>query len=182
MSIEETPLKDVFVIKPSVFQDDRGYFFESSNTMSNEGTVLEKYNWVQENESKSTRGVLRGLHFQKGGFAQAKLVRVILGEVFDVAVDLRKESPTFGKTFSIILSGDNKKQFLVPRGFAHGFLVLSKTAIFSYKCDNHYTPEYDSGIVYNDSDLNISWPELDIVYQLSAKDESLSNFKNAFKF
>ena len=182
MTIEETSLKDVFIISPRVFIDGRGYFFESFNLSAIKGTVLNNYNWVQENESKSTKGVLRGLHFQKGNHSQAKLVRVIIGEVFDVAVDLRKNSPTFGKSYSVVLSDKNKKQLLIPRGFAHGFLVLSDTAVFSYKCDNYYSPKHDSGVIYNDLDLKIDWPELDIHYQLSKKDESLDDFKDVYKF
>ena len=182
MIIEKTSLKDVYVITPKVFKDDRGYFYETFNSNTTKGSVLDKYNWVQENESRSTKGVLRGLHFQKGDYAQTKLVRVILGEVFDVAVDLREGSVTYGKWHGEILTEDNKKQFLVPRGFAHGFLVLSEIAIFSYKCDNFYSPENDSGIIYNDPSVGISWPELDVPFQLSAKDQGLKTISEAYKF
>lgn len=182
MTIRDTPLKDVYIIEPKVFKDDRGYFFESHNQEKTKNTILESYNWVQENESKSTKGVLRGLHFQKGNFSQAKLVRVILGKVFDVAVDLRKDSPSFGKWYGVTLSEENKHQFLVPRGFAHGFLVLSDEAVFSYKCDNFYAPEHDSGIKYNDQTLKIDWPLDTDSYLLSQKDQQLNTFQNAFKF
>ena len=182
MIIESTPLSDVYVIKPRVFADARGYFFESYNKQSVKDTVLETYDWVQENESESTRGVLRGLHFQKGDYAQAKLVRVIKGEVFDVAVDLRKDSATYGKWHGELLTGENKKQFLVPRGFAHGFMVISETAVFSYKCDNYYAPEHDSGIMYNDPQIGIQWPDLDTDIVLSKKDQALNSFEEAYKF
>ncbi|WP_422007585.1 dTDP-4-dehydrorhamnose 3,5-epimerase [Roseivirga pacifica] len=182
MTIRDTPLKDAYIIEPKVFSDDRGYFFESHNQEKTKNTILESYNWVQENESKSTKGVLRGLHFQKGNYSQAKLVRVILGKVFDVAVDLRKDSPSFGKWHGVILSEENKHQFLVPRGFAHGFLVLSDVAVFSYKCDNFYAPEHDSGIRYDDIELNINWPLDEKLFLLSQKDSELDNFKNSHKF
>ena len=182
MKIEKTPLADVFVIDPKVYADERGYFFETYNEQSVKGTVLDGFNWVQENESKSTRGVLRGLHFQKGKYAQAKLVRAIVGEVFDVAVDMRADSPTLGQWYGIVLSGENKKQFLIPRGFAHGFLVLSEVAIFAYKCDNYYAPEHDSGLYYNDQEISINWPELNIEYVLSEKDRQLDSFAKAYKF
>ena len=124
MKILDTPLKDVFVIEPKIFEDDRGYFFEASNKRNEKGTVLEKYEWVQENQSQSAKGVLRGLHFQEGAYAQSKLVRVISGEVFDVAVDLRVNSDTYGQWHGLVISAANKRQYLIPRGFAHGFLVL----------------------------------------------------------
>ncbi|MEC7756008.1 MAG: dTDP-4-dehydrorhamnose 3,5-epimerase [Bacteroidota bacterium] len=182
MNIKETPLKDAYIIEPRVFEDERGYFFESYNENNLKNTPLEEYNWVQENESQSVKGVLRGLHFQKGPYSQAKWVRVIEGEVFDVAVDLRRSSPTFGQSFGLVLSGLDKNQFLIPRGFAHGFLVLSEKATFSYKCDNFYSPEHDSGIIYNDDSLNINWPEINSEIILSNKDAQLSTFKDAFKF
>lgn len=182
MIIEETPLKDCYILKPRVFEDSRGYFFETFNTATFKDTVLESYCWVQENESKSDRGVLRGLHFQKGEAAQAKLVRVIKGEVFDVAVDLRKDSPTFGRFHSVLLSEKTKHQFLIPRGFAHGFLVLSDVAIFSYKCDNHYNVHQESGLAYNDETIGINWPKIDIEYLLSEKDRSLPSYTDCYKF
>lgn len=168
MKIINTNIKDLLILEPTVFGDNRGYFMETfnQNVFSINGL---NYNFVQDNESKSKRGVLRGLHFQKQ-FPQAKLVRVIDGEVFDVAVDLRTNSPTFGQWFGIILSGENKKQFLIPRGFAHGFLVLSEHAVFAYKCDNFYHPEDEGGILYNDPDIGIEWPNVGEVI-LSDKDK-----------
>ena len=177
MNLVNTPIADLVVLEPRIFGDDRGYFFEPFNQKwfnENIGDVQ----FVQDNESKSKRGVLRGLHFQKPPMAQAKLVRVISGEVLDVAVDLRKDSPTYGKHFSILLSGENKKQLFVPRGFAHGFAVLSETAIFAYKVDNWYSPENEGGIMWNDDSLNIDWqlPNEEVV--LSAKDELLERFES----
>lgn len=157
MKVIETTLSDCLVLEPSLFNDKRGYFFESFNSKQfNEFTGF-NVNFVQDNESFSTKGVLRGLHFQKGEYAQAKLVRVVTGKVLDVAVDLRKNSTTFGKWFSVELSGENKRQLFVPRGFAHGFVVLSEFAIFNYKCDNFYNKVSESGIIFNDSALNIDW-------------------------
>ena len=151
MTATETKLKGCFIIEPSVFNDPRGYFFESFNQSKFNELIGKTIDFVQDNESFSSKGVLRGLHFQTGAYAQAKLVRVVKGTVLDVVVDMRKESPTFSKHFSIELSEDNKRQLFVPRGFAHGFIVLSETAIFSYKCDNFYNKESDS-----DSLLTIS--------------------------
>lgn len=182
MIIEETPLRDCYILKPMVFEDPRGYFLETFNADKLKNTALESYNWIQENESKSSKGVLRGLHFQKGDSAQSKLVRVISGEVFDVAVDLRKDSPTFGKSHSVLLSEKSKTQFLIPRGFAHGFLVLSDVAIFAYKCDNLYNAKEESGIVYNDETLGIRWPELNGAYLLSEKDKALPSYEDCYKF
>lgn len=182
MIIEETPLKDCYILKPRVFEDSRGYFFETFNTATFKDTVLESYRWVQENESRSNRGVLRGLHFQQGAHSQAKLVRVITGEVFDVAIDLRKDSATFGQSHGVILSEKTKEQYLIPRGFAHGFLVLSETAIFSYKCDNLYNASSETGIMYDDPALSIPWPKLDIPYLLSEKDKKLNSFEKCHKF
>jgi len=182
MIVESTPLVDAYVLTPQVFKDQRGYFFESFNDQKWNEAGLKPYNWVQENESMSSKGVLRGMHFQKGDAAQAKLVRVIKGEVFDVALDLRKDSKSFGKWFGVVLSETNKKQFLVPKGFAHGFLVLSETAVFSYKCDNYYSPEQDSGVMYNDKSLNIKWPELNVDYLISNKDQNLDSFNECYRF
>lgn len=151
-----TPIPDLFVLEPKVFGDSRGYFMETFNAEVFNKLGLD-YHFVQDNESFSNYGTLRGLHFQKGSFAQAKLVRVISGEILDVAVDLRKNSPTFGKTFTIRLTGENKKQLLIPRGFAHGFSVLSPTCQVIYKCDNLYSPENEGGIHFTDPDLNIDW-------------------------
>jgi len=152
----ETEIKDLYIIEPKIFEDNRGYFFETYNKRDFEEHGI-NYNFVQDNESKSSYGVLRGLHYQKS-FPQTKLVRVVEGEVFDVAVDLRKDSSTYGKWVGVILSAENKKQFLIPKGFAHGFVVLSKTAIFAYKCDDFYHPNDEGGIIYNDPDINIKWP------------------------
>jgi len=169
MDFIKTKIPGVVIIEPKVFGDHRGYFFESFNLKTFEEKV-QKINFVQDNESKSTRGVLRGLHFQKPPFAQAKLVRCVKGTVLDVAVDIRKDSPTYGKHVAVELSEENKKQLFIPRGFAHGFVVLSDNAIFSYKVDNWYAPEYDSGILWNDKDLNIDWGILDEDVKLSEKD------------
>lgn len=152
----KTKIKDLYIIEPKVFGDNRGYFMESynQNDFFEAGLTMK---FVQDNESKSKKGVLRGLHFQTKN-TQGKLVRVTKGEVFDVAVDLRKDSPTFGMWEGIILSEENKKQFYVPEGFAHGFLVLSDEAVFNYKCTDFYSPEYDCGLLWNDKEVNIDWP------------------------
>jgi dTDP-4-dehydrorhamnose 3,5-epimerase len=184
MKFIETKISDLIIIEPTVFGDARGYFLESYNQKKFE-EVVGKTSFVQDNESKSSKGVLRGLHFQKPPFEQAKLVRCIDGEVLDVAVDIRKNSKTYGKHVSVLLSGENKRQLFVPRGFAHGFLVLSDSATFAYKVDNIYAPEYDSGIKYNDKDLNINWSLTENEVQLSLKDKNLSFFKDLdspFKF
>ena len=184
MKFIKTEIPEVYVIEPSVFGDNRGYFLESFNLEKFEENVF-PIKFVQDNESKSSKGVLRGLHFQKPPFNQAKLVRCIEGKVIDVAVDIRKGSPTYGKHVAVELSGENKKQLFVPRGFAHGFSVLSETAVFAYKVDNTYAPEYDSGIKYDDKDLNINWGLTEDEVQLSGKDENLSFFKDLdspFKF
>ena len=184
MKFIETKISDLIIIEPTVFGDARGYFLESYNQKKFE-EVVGKTSFVQDNESKSSKGVLRGLHFQKPPFEQAKLVRCIDGEVLDVAVDIRKNSKTYGKHVSVLLSGENKRQLFVPRGFAHGFLVLSNSATFAYKVDNIYAPEYDSGIKYNDKDLNINWSLTENEVQLSLKDKNLSFFKDLdspFKF
>lgn len=157
MEFIRTAIQDVVIIKPEVFGDHRGYFSETFKKEELENFLGFKVNFCQDNESKSSYGVLRGLHYQKQPFCQTKLVRVIEGKVLDVAVDIRKGSPTFGKYVAVELSSENKKQLFVPKGFAHGFVVLSETAIFSYKVDNHYSPENDRGIAYNDDFLNIDW-------------------------
>ena len=157
MEYIKTDLEGVYIIEPKVFNDARGYFMEAwKQAEFNEH--VGKVEFIQDNESKSSYGVLRGLHYQKGDAAQAKLVRVIKGKVLDVAVDIRKSSPTFGKHVMVELSEDNKRQFFIPRGFAHGFLVLSDEAIFTYKVDNVYAPQCDAGIRWNDPDLAIEWP------------------------
>lgn len=152
----ETKIKDLYIIEPKVFGDDRGYFIETYNRRDFVEAGLDMI-FVQDNESKSKKGVLRGMHFQTK-FTQGKLVRVTQGEVYDVAVDLRKGSPTYGEWEGILLSAENKKQFYVPEGFAHGFLVLSDEAVFNYKCTNLYSPEYDGGLLWNDPDVGIKWP------------------------
>jgi dTDP-4-dehydrorhamnose 3,5-epimerase len=172
MIITETTIIDLKIIEPEVFGDNRGYFLEAFNQKKFEDFGL-NYNFVQDNESKSKFGVLRGLHFQLEPYSQAKLVRVISGNVFDVAVDIRKGSPSFGKWFGIELSGINKKQFLIPKGFAHGFLVLSKEALFQYKCDEFYYPEYERGIIFNDPIININWKLDKKDIHLSKKDTEL---------
>lgn len=156
MNVIKTKIEGVIIIEPRVFEDSRGYFFESFSQKQFEEKVC-KTIFVQDNESKSSLGVLRGLHFQKPPYAQSKLVRVIKGSVLDVAVDIRKGSPSFGKYVSVELSEENKKQFFVPRGFAHGFVVLSEEAIFQYKCDNFYVPDAEGALAWNDPNLNIDW-------------------------
>ena len=157
MEYKKTAIEGVYVIEPRVFNDARGYFFEAWKQEEFEAHIG-KVNFIQDNESKSSRGVLRGLHYQKGDFSQAKLVRVIKGRVLDVAVDIRKSSPTFGQHVMVELSEDNKRQFFIPRGFAHGFLVMSDEAIFTYKVDNVYAPQAEAGIRWNDPALGIDWP------------------------
>jgi|SRR5215831_6047575 len=171
MQIESTPLKDCFIIHDSVFEDSRGYFFESFNEQRFKSLTGVDVHFVQDNQSSSTRGVLRGLHFQREEFAQAKLVRVMQGTVLDVAVDIRKNSPTFGKHFSLELSDASHTQLYMPRGFAHGFVVLSDRAVFFYKCDNYYNKQSEGGIMYNDPSLQIDWrfKEEDLI--LSEKDK-----------
>jgi dTDP-4-dehydrorhamnose 3,5-epimerase len=184
MKFSKTAIADVYVIEPSIFEDERGYFLESFNLEKFEENIG-PIKFIQDNESKSQKGVLRGLHFQKPPFNQAKLVRCIEGRVLDVAVDIRKGSPTYGKHVAIELSGENKKQVFVPKGFAHGFAVLSKTAVISYKVDNNYAPKYDAGIRYDDKDLNIDWGFSSGAFQLSEKDKNLPSFKDLdspFKF
>ena len=178
MKIQKTPFEGLIVLEPRVFKDERGYFFESFR-LDRYNEMGIKENFIQDNESKSVRGVIRGLHYQLNPFAQAKLVRVIEGSVFDVALDLRRNFPTFGQWFGIELTGENKKQLLIPRGFAHGFSVLSETVIFSYKCDNYYDPGSERGIIYNDSELNIDWkiPESEAI--VSEKDRKNSLFRDA---
>jgi len=157
MEFKKTAIEGVYVIEPRVFNDARGYFFEAWKKEEFEQHIG-AIEFIQDNESKSSYGVLRGLHYQKGNLSQAKLVRVIKGRVLDVAVDIRKSSPTFGKYVAVELSEDNKRQFFIPRGFAHGFLVLSDEAIFTYKVDNVYAPQAEAGIRWNDPDINIQWP------------------------
>lgn len=178
MKVFKTPFDGCIVLSPTLFSDERGHFFESYKKTLIDNFLGDDVNFVQDNESFSCKGVLRGLHFQKGAYAQAKLVRVLQGSVLDVAVDLRSDSPTFGQHFSIELSSENKKQLFIPRGFAHGFVVLSETALFSYKCDNYYNKAFESGIIYNDPTLNIDWKLPNDQLQLSKKDLELPQFKS----
>ena len=175
MKFIETKISDVIIIEPTVFGDTRGYFLESYNKKKFE-EVVGKISFVQDNESKSSKGVLRGLHFQKPPFEQAKLVRCIEGEVLDVAVDIRKNSKTYGEHVAVLLSGENKQQLFVPRGFAHGFLVLSDTATFAYKVDNTYAPEFDAGIRWDDTKLDIKWGINESEVLVSEKDAQLPFF------
>ena len=177
MEVVETNIEGVIIIEPRIFKDDRGYFFESFSQREFEEKVC-KTTFVQDNESKSGYGVLRGLHFQKPPFAQSKLVRVIKGAVLDVAVDIRKGSPTFGQYVSVELTGDNHRQFFIPRGFAHGFSVLSEEVIFQYECDNFYSPQSEGAIAWNDPDLNIDWriPVEEVI--LSEKDSKHPKLKD----
>lgn len=177
MEIIKNSIEGLLIIQPKVFEDERGYFLETYK----ESFIKENFpdiHFIQDNESKSSYGVLRGLHFQKPPFEQTKLVRVIEGEVLDVAVDIRPGSFTYGMHESVILSGENKKQFLIPKGFAHGFVVLSDTAVFSYKVDNYYAPKYDSGILYNDPQLNIDWIVNKTEIRISEKDNGLMRIKD----
>ena len=184
MKFIKTAISGVYIIEPSVFGDERGYFLESFNLQKFEENI-HSIKFVQDNESRSSKGVLRGLHFQTPPFSQSKLVRCIKGSVMDVAVDIRKGSPTYGKHLAVELSGENKRQLFVPRGFAHGFSVLSETAVFAYKVDNVYAPGFDSGIRFDDKELNIDWGLLEADVQLSEKDKDLAFFKDLdspFKF
>ncbi|QLK60816.1 dTDP-4-dehydrorhamnose 3,5-epimerase [Enterobacteriaceae bacterium Kacie_13] len=181
MQIIKTEIPDVLILEPKVFGDDRGFFFESFNQKVFEDAVGYQVNFIQDNHSKSTKGVLRGLHFQLPPYAQAKLVRCVVGEVFDVAVDIRKSSPTFGQWVGVHLSAENKRQLWIPEGFAHGFLVLSETAEFVYKTTNYYSPTHDRGIVWNDPDIGIEWP-LSTAPLLSGKDEMAKSLVNSELF
>jgi dTDP-4-dehydrorhamnose 3,5-epimerase len=177
MPFINTDIDALMIFEPTVFEDDRGYFYESYNENNFISNNL-SYSWVQDNQAYSSRGVVRGLHYQTGSMAQAKLVRVIKGEVLDVVVDIRPGSATFGKSFSIILNETNKRQLLVPRGFAHGYAVLSETAIFFYKCDNYYSKEHEGGILFDDPLLNIDWMLPHHEIQLSEKDKKQATFIN----
>jgi len=177
MPFIETGFPGLKIFEPKVFTDSRGYFFEVFNEQSFRDAGIDVH-FVQDNESKSQRGVLRGLHYQLNPMAQAKLVRVVEGEVLDVVLDIRKGSPTFGKSYSLVLTGENKKQLFIPRGFAHGFSVLSETVIFQYKCDNFYSKESEGGIMFNDPELNIDWGINLNEAVVSDKDEVLPLFKD----
>ena len=181
MNYIQTEIDGVWIIEPKVFSDPRGYFMEAFKQQEFDATIGQ-INFIQDNESKSSFGTLRGLHYQKGDYCQAKLVRVIKGEVLDVAVDLRKSSPTFGKHISVLLSDDNKRQLFIPRGFAHGFLVKSEEAVFSYKVDNIYAPQAEASIIYNDPALGIDWPIADSQLVMSEKDRQAGNFRAAEYF
>ena len=175
MNIRKTKLDGLIVLKPTVFKDSRGYFMESYN-QKNINKLLGNVNFVQDNESKSSRGVLRGLHFQKPPYAQAKLVRCLKGSVLDVVLDLRKGSKTYGMIETISLTDENKEQLFIPKGFAHGFIVLSKSAIVSYKVDNYYNPDSESGVLWSDLDLNIDWKINKNEIIVSEKDKNLPTF------
>jgi dTDP-4-dehydrorhamnose 3,5-epimerase len=172
MEINKTFIEDLLIIEPQLFKDERGFFYESYNKNNLDINIV----FVQDNESKSYKGVIRGLHFQTPPFEQTKLVRCVSGNILDVAVDLRTNSKTYGKSFSIELSSENNRQLFVPKGFAHGFQVLSEIAIVSYKVDNYYNPDSDSGLIWNDKDLSIDW-NLDLKPILSKKDLKLISFK-----
>ena len=174
MKINKTFIEDLLIIEPQLFKDDRGFFYESYNKNNLDKVVNVVF--VQDNESKSNKGVIRGLHFQKPPYAQTKLIRCVSGSILDVAIDLRKNSKTYGKSFSVELSSKNNKQLFVPKGFAHGFQVISDEAIVNYKVDNFYNPKSDSGIIWNDKDLSIDW-SLDLKPILSEKDLKLISFK-----
>ncbi|WP_276499318.1 dTDP-4-dehydrorhamnose 3,5-epimerase [Pontibacter litorisediminis] len=180
MKIINTPISGCYLIKPAIFEDSRGYFYESFNEAKFNNLTGADVHFVQDNQSFSSYGVLRGLHFQQGAYAQAKLVWVLKGEVLDVAVDLRPESPTFGEHYSVVLSAENKLQFFIPRGFAHGFVVLSKEAEFFYKCDNYYNKESEGSVLYSDSELGIDWRVAPDDIIVSAKDKESEPFA-AFK-
>ena len=181
MNFIPTKLEGCFVIEPKIFNDERGYFLERFNENTFQKGIGQPVHFVQDNQSFSSKGVLRGLHYQTGEHAQAKLVRVLQGEVLDVVVDIRPDSKTYGESFSVVLSGENQKQFFIPRGFAHGFLVLSETATFFYKCDNFYNKESEGGIIYNDKSLNIDWQFSNAELLISEKDAILPTIENAKK-
>ena len=184
MKFIKTDIPDVYILEPTIFGDNRGYFLESFNKYKFE-EVIGKVSFIQDNESKSSKGVLRGLHFQKPPYAQAKLLRCIKGKVMDIAVDIRKGSPTYGKHIAVELSGENKRQLFIPKGMAHGFSVLKENTVFAYKVDNIYIPEYDSGIRYDDKDLDLDWCLNENEIILSAKDQNLpclKDFDSPFNF
>ena len=182
MKFVKTEIPDIILCKPTIFGDARGYFFETFRKETLENFIGDKLDFCQDNESKSTKGVLRGLHYQLPPFAQTKLVRVIKGAVLDIAVDIRKESPTYGKYVAIELNEENKFQLLIPKGFAHGYIVLSEEAIFSYKVDNYYHKESERGIAFNDKELNIDWQFNTENVLISEKDKNQPAFENADVF
>ena len=178
MEIEKTGLEGCFTVNPQILEDERGYFFESFNKAIFESLTGILIDFVQDNQSQSSKGVLRGLHFQAGEFDQAKLVRTIKGSILDVCVDLRKGSKTFGQYFSIVLDDKKQQQLFIPRGFAHGFVTLENNTIINYKCDNYYNKSAERGIIYNDKILNIDWNIDDLKLVLSEKDKKLPKFDN----
>ena len=182
MIVKSTDFQGLFILEPKIFKDERGYFFESFKLEELRGLYNKDLCFIQENESKSVYGTLRGLHYQTASYSQTKLVRVVSGKVLDVVLDLRTNSDMFGKTYSIILDDENKKQLLIPKGFAHGFVTLSKEAIFSYKVDEIYSPENEAGIIYNDSKLSIDWiiSPKDII--ISGKDQLHPEFDNQLQY
>lgn len=182
MNVIKTDIEGVLIIEPHVFGDERGYFFESFNAERFRAQTGVEVTFVQDNESRSKRGVLRGLHFQRAPYEQAKLVRVVQGRVLDVAVDIRPESPTFGKYVMTELSGDNHRQMFIPKGFAHGYVVLEDDTVFQYKCDEYYHPEAESGIAWNDPQIGIEWgiPESEII--LSAKDRNRKSLRQLCEY
>lgn len=185
MEVIKTEIEGVVIIEPKIFGDERGYFFESFNAAEFAGKVGVNIVFVQDNESKSKYGVLRGLHFQKGKFAQSKLTRVVEGRVIDVAVDIRRGSPTFGKYVAVELSKENKRQLFIPRGFAHGFAVLSEEAVFQYKCDNLYAPDHEGAIAWNDPKIGIDWqirPEDVILSEKDRKHPTLDEAEELFDY
>lgn len=185
MQVIKTALEGVLIIEPRIFKDTRGYFFESYNKKAFDEAIGRKVDFVQDNESMSSRGVMRGLHFQRPPYTQAKLVRCVRGRVLDVAVDLRKGSPTYGRHVAVELSEDNHRQFFVPRGFAHGFAVLSDVAVFQYKCDNYYAPEADGGISIADESLGIDWqldPSEALLSDKDMKHPLLKDFDSPFEY
>lgn len=179
MKIQHTPLKDCFVLTPTIFKDERGTFYETYNEILFEKVTGKKVNFVQDNQSTSSYGVLRGLHYQVGEMAQAKLVRAVEGKILDIVVDLRKNSETFGKHFSIVLDDIEQKQLFVPRGFAHGFITLSPKSKFAYKCDNFYDKASERGIIYNDATLQLDWHLPSDKLIISEKDQILPSFLEA---
>jgi len=181
LKLQHTPLQDCFILTPPVYKDERGHFVETYNQQTFNETTGLSVHFVQDNQSTSRYGVLRGLHFQVGNGAQAKLVRVLQGNVLDIVVDLRKDSKTFGKHFSMILNASEGKQLFVPKGFAHGFVTLSETSVFAYKCDNYYDKASEGGIIYNDATLSLDWhlPKEDLI--ISEKDLQLPTFKEVIR-
>jgi dTDP-4-dehydrorhamnose 3,5-epimerase len=181
MKLIETKIKDLYILEPRVFGDDRGYFFESFNSQTFQELIGEDVEFVQDNQSMSGKNIVRGLHFQNPPFAQGKLVRVIKGEVIDVAVDIRKDSPTYGEHVSVRLSGENNRMFWIPPGFAHGFSSLEEETIFSYKCTNYYSKESEGSVAWNDPELNINWEvENPIISEKDQESPLLSDLKSQF--